>query len=163
MKKIVKIFLLVTAIMSCLATSVFAEQAGFNTLQRLNHDVRIKTHVQGDGWIGPFHEGDAAGTVGQSKRLEALSISVYDGSNIKYRVYVDGLGWSNWANDGMVVGTTGENRAITAIEIQTDGRGSDLAYQVHVAERGWLDWLYAGSTAGDFEHRIEAIRIQLQR
>lgn len=170
MKKLLKLFLLASFILGIVSNAAYAAQIGFDSHNnrdrrhepRYHNSLSIKTHVQGDGWIGPFYEGDVAGTVGQSKRMEAISITSYDGTRIRYRVYVDGLGWSNWASHGQVVGTIGESRAITAIELTTDGRGSDVAYQVHVADRGWLDWLYAGSVAGDFQHPIEAISIVLQ-
>ena len=35
-------------------------------------------HVQNIGWMGPFYDGQVAGTVGQSLRVEAVMIEVSD-------------------------------------------------------------------------------------
>ena len=53
--------------------------------------VSYQTHVQDIGWQGIKYDGEEAGTSGQSKRLEAINISLsnplYSGS-IEYQTHV---------------------------------------------------------------------------
>ena len=56
------------------------------------NDVSIMAHVQNKGWIGPFTNGQIAGTVGQSLRLEAVKITASGGRHICYQAHVQNVG-----------------------------------------------------------------------
>lgn len=128
-----------------------------------SNDVLIKTHVRDLGWKGPFREGETAGTTGQGRGIQDISISIVDDSKIVYRVYVDGLGWTDWVNSGTELGTASLGKAITAIQIYSNGEGKDVHYKVHVAMVGWMDWITENAgTAGVFDKQIEAIVIKLE-
>ena len=84
-------------------------------------------HIQGVGdktyTIDKNTHDTIIGTVGESKRLEAISIRILSGltgKRIKYRVHVAKLGWSGWKYDGDLVGSNGLSNAIQAIQIVTE-------------------------------------------
>ena len=165
MKVISKIFLIISIIMLMLSSIAFAQREGFGDLaspQPSNHKVDINVHVNGIGWMGPFHENDIAGTMWKSKFIDMLSISVKDGTKIRYRVYVEGLGWSSEVPDGTKVGTIDENRPITAIEIKSDFDGSKIICVAHARYVGWLPPVEANKGIVDaLENQIEAIKINV--
>lgn len=167
MKKLVRIFMLCAFLMSLFTMQTFAEVGQWrngNFTDDDTNDVRIMTYVQGKGWMGPFHNKETAGTTGESRRIEALSIQIFDGTPFEYRVYVEGLGWSDWVSQGTKVGTVDEKRAILGIEMRCPAQNRVLSYRAHVAEVGWTDYVMAGEedgeTAGNLKNRVEAITIK---
>ena len=115
--------------------------------------MRYKVHIQDKGWSVFFEEGRFAGTVGESKRIEAIVIEGVD----EYRVHVENIGWMPWVKSGEVAGTVGEGKRIEAIQI----KGTNVNYKVHVQDIGWMDWARDGETAGTEGGglRVEAIQI----
>ena len=115
--------------------------------------MRYKVHIQDKGWTPFFEEGRFAGTVGESKRIEAIIIEGVD----EYRVHVQDIGWMSWVKAGEIAGTTGEGKRIEAIEI----KGTNVNYRVHVQDIGWMDWARDGEMAGTEGGglRVEAIQI----
>jgi hypothetical protein len=129
--------------------------------------IEYRTHLAELGWQDYVRDGEAAGTTGESRQMEAIAIRLNNISgNLRYRVYVAGRGWTDWSNNGSVAGTTGQGRAIEGIRIELrNTRGYDIQYQVHIADMGWTDWQSNGNTAGEpgRGRAIEAIRIRLVR
>lgn len=124
--------------------------------------IGYQAHVGGIGWMGWMTNSGQMGTVGQSKSIEAISIS----GDIEYSSYNRQTGWQPTVNRGMISGTTGLGRSIQAIKIkpfESLSEKYDLYYRVHVSNVGWMGWTKggqpAGVTGGDFN--IEAIQIQL--
>jgi Clostridial hydrophobic W len=88
--------------------------------------IRLRAHMQNVGWEHPVWawEGDfrTVGRPGDSKRMEALSLSVDDGE-ICADAFVQDIGWPGWrcARDGLdrivTVGTTGHHIGIEAISL----------------------------------------------
>ena len=131
--------------------------------------VSYQTHVQDIGWQGIKYDGDVAGTSGQSKRLEAINISLsnplYSGS-IEYQTHVQDIGWQGWKANGQMAGTSGQSKRLEAIRIKLTGEMAkqyDIYYRVHSQEFGWLGWAKNGESAGTegYSYRLEAIQIQL--
>ena len=131
--------------------------------------VSYQTHVQDIGWQGIKYDGEEAGTSGQSKRLEAINISLsnplYSGS-IKYQTHVQDIGWQGWKANGQMAGTSGQSKRLEAIRIKLTGEMAkqyDIYYRVHSQEFGWLGWAKNGESAGTegYSYRLEAIQIQL--
>ena len=131
--------------------------------------VSYQTHVQDIGWQGIKYDGDVAGTSGQSKRLEAINISLsnplYSGS-IEYQTHVQDIGWQGWKANGNTAGTSGQSKRLEAIRIKLTGEMAkkyDIYYRVHSQEFGWLGWAKNGESAGTegYSYRLEAIQIQL--
>lgn len=152
--------------------------------------VSYRVHAQSRGWMEEIGNGTAAGTTGQSKRLEALTIAVNlngakasDGSKlsggIAYRAHVQSHGWMNWVtseatgegtasmvNRGLYAGTTGQGKRLEAVEIELTGKLKqeyDILYRVHVQGYGWMNWSKNGMAAGTIGQgrRLEAIEIKL--
>lgn len=132
--------------------------------------VAYTSHVQDKGWIDSVSNGATSGTVGESKRIEALKLTLSkdnENLNIRYKVHVQDKGWMDWSSNGELAGTTGESKRIEAIEIDTQGElaklGYALEYRVHVQDIGWMDWVSEDTIAGTTgeSKRIEAIEIRV--
>ncbi len=131
--------------------------------------VSYITHVQSYGWQSAKVDGVLAGTTGEAKRLEAISISLGDKAGeggISYRTHVQSYGWMPWVSDGSMSGTMGESKRLEAIQIKLTGAVAekyDVYYRVHAQSYGWLDWAKNGEAAGTatYGKRLEAIQIVL--
>ena len=130
-------------------------------------DVSYKSHISGIGWESSFvSNGSVSGTTGQSRRLEALKVSLSNADNlgIQYRSHVQNEGWQDWVSNGAISGTTGKGLQIEAVELKLTGDKAsayDLYYRVHASNFGWLGWASNGSTAGTtgWSYAVEAIQI----
>jgi uncharacterized protein YjdB len=129
--------------------------------------VSYKTHVQDIGWQEYVNNGKDSGTIGQSKRLEAIQIKLeYMAGGIEYRTHVQDYGWMDWVADDAMSGTNGQSKRLEAIQIFLTGAAADtydIYYCVHAENNGWLDWAKNGESAGTagFGYRMEAIKIML--
>ena len=126
-------------------------------------DTRItySAHVQTCGNLSSVANGCVTGTIGESKRLEAITIN--GDVPIQYRAHVQTYGWQPWKTNGQVAGTNGESKRVEAIQIKrTDG--GNIKYRVHMQGIGWGSWTSNGATAGTTgqSRRIEAIQIILE-
>jgi beta-N-acetylglucosaminidase/uncharacterized protein YjdB len=135
----------------------------------MNPSVVYSTHVQDYGWLSGVTDGKMSGTQGQSKRLEAIKISIknspYSGG-ISYKTHVESYGWLNNVSDGALSGTSGEGKRLEAIQINLTGEMAkhfDIYYRVHAETYGWLGWAKNGAAAGTkgLTKRLEAIEIVL--
>lgn len=132
--------------------------------------VSYMTHVQGYGNQAWVSDGSIAGTSGEAKRLEAISIKInnsklYDScGGIEYRTHVQSYGWLDWVSDGDASGTSGQAKRLEAVKIRLTGDLNawyDVYYRVHAQSYGWLGWAKNGETAGTegLAKRLEAIQI----
>ena len=132
--------------------------------------ISYQTHVQTYGWQSGKYDGEVAGTTGQAKRLEAITISLpsqpYSGG-IQYRTHIQTYGWENgWKSNGAMSGTSGQAKRLEAIQIQlTDEMSNyyDVYYRVHAQKFGWLGWAKNGESAGTagYAYRLEGIQVVL--
>jgi uncharacterized protein YjdB/beta-N-acetylglucosaminidase len=130
--------------------------------------VVYSTHVQDFGWLPSVSDGEMSGTQGQSKRMEAIKISLnnaYPG-DISYSTHVQDYGWLNNVSNGALSGTSGLSKRLEAIKINLTGEMAqryDIYYRVHAETYGWLDWAKNGESAGTkgLSKRLEAIEIIL--
>ncbi|MBR3834708.1 MAG: hypothetical protein IKJ73_10330 [Lachnospiraceae bacterium] len=91
--------------------------------------IAYTTHVEKYAWQGTDlnnpatwrQNGAMAGTSGESKRLEAICITLtgemaehYD---IYYRVHAEAFGWLGWAKNGNPAGTAGHSKRLEGIQI----------------------------------------------
>ncbi len=125
-----------------------------------------EAYVADEGWLDTVDEGEIAGTVGESRRLEAIRISLDDGSGIEYSAHVQDEGWQNWKHDGQIAGTIDQGLRMEAIKIKLTGSYAnlyDVQYRVHVEKEGWQGWVKNGAVAGTTGKglRLEAIQIKL--
>lgn len=133
--------------------------------------VSYQAHIGSIGWQKAVRNGSMAGTTGQSRRMEALLISLPDEmrklGNIQAYAHVQSVGWMNPVSAGEIIGTTGRSKQLEAVRIELTGQLADLYniyYRVHVANVGWLDYAKNGETAGStgYGRAIEAIQIILE-
>lgn len=131
--------------------------------------LTYQSHVQGIGWQREMHDGFISGTQGQSKRIEAIKVNLYEqdyNGSIEYSSHIQGVGWQDWKSNGQLSGTIGKSKQIEALKIRLTGEISqyyDIYYRVHSQKFGWLDWAKNGDKAGSegFSYRIEAYQIEL--
>lgn len=111
--------------------------------------------------------GEKAGTTGQNRKLEAISmelINAGENANVKYMAHVQDIGWMNWVNSDEIAGILNKGLKIEAIKIKLDGLDEyTVEYRVHVQDIGWTDWYIDGESAGTTGKnlKIEAIEIKL--
>ena len=131
--------------------------------------IVYSTHVQDIGWQMSVNDGMLAGTTGESKRVEAIKISLSNPSiagNIEYSTHVQDIGWQTSVKNGKIAGTTGESKRVEAIKIKLLGeiaKQCDVYYRVHVQDYGWLGWAKNNEPAGTegLSKRVEAIEIRV--
>ena len=132
--------------------------------------VSYIVHCQDYGWEEEWKkDGQTSGTVGESKRLEAIQIKLPNGvsGSIEYRTHIQDIGWEkNWSKNGEKSGTEGQCKRLEAIQIKLTGeveKNYDVYYSVHAENFGWLGWAKNGEEAGTagYGYRLEAIKIQL--
>ena len=134
--------------------------------------VEYMVHRQTYGWETEWkRDGDQSGTVGESKRLEAIYVKL--GKNfpvsggIRYKTHIQTYGWEgDWRYNGQMSGTSGESKRLEAIRIELTGdmaKAYDVYYRVHAQQLGWMGWAKNGADAGTagYSYRLEAIQIVL--
>ncbi len=131
------------------------------------------THIQSYGWSDECRDGvwetdgEISGSLGLSKRLEAIIIDVEGNDNlgIRYKTHIQTYGWEKeWKTDGSISGTSGESKRLEAIMIELTGSDKskyDVYYRVHAQNYGWLGWAKNGEAAGTAgqSKRLEAIQV----
>lgn len=88
--------------------------------------LRLKLHIQGIGWkaydIDKYTHDMILGTVGQSKRIEAMAIEVLGGLpkgyKIQYCVHEAKYGWTQWIDAPNATGTVGIGLRVEAFKIR---------------------------------------------
>ena len=137
--------------------------------QNTSTSVKYESHVQNNGWQEEKKDGELSGTTGESKRLEAVNISLvnpeYQG-NINYQAHVQDIGWQTTVWGGEVAGTVGQAKRLEAVKMWLTGDMANyysIQYRVHIQDIGWQDWARDGIIAGTIGlgKRIEAIEIRL--
>ncbi len=127
-------------------------------------------HLQKVGWTDA-RSALTFGTAGESRRLEAVSLSLENqpaAGGIEYDVHLQTKGWEDGFADGQVAGTVGESRRLEAVRIRLNGEmaGSgqySVWYRVHTQAYGWLGWAKDGEEAGTtgLSKRGEALEVQI--
>ncbi|KXT79158.1 N-acetylmuramoyl-L-alanine amidase [Streptococcus sp. DD13] len=153
----------------------FSTNGAFLTNLPEKKDVRIpqpgvfyKAHVKNVGWQTAVSNGQVAGTVGESKQMEALVVSLTDVSHgtIEVKSHVQNIGWQNYVTGGKESGTTGKGLRVEALQMHLTGELAQhyrVAYRVHVQDIGWQDWVYEDQIAGTIgrSKQIEALQVQI--
>ena len=123
-------------------------------------EVSYQLHCQDLGNTTMSKEFQIAGTVGQSRRSEAVRI-VFSG--IQYRAHIQDIGWLPYAKSGEWSGSMGQAKRLEAIEMIAPV-GCILTAQAHVANIGWMPPVVGNhitiGTTGQSK-AIEAIRIKV--
>ncbi len=144
-----------------------------------DNGITYRAHVADYGWLPAVHDGQVAGTVGKSKRLEAIKIAPPEGLELTVKVHVQDKGWVTYSGirkcegsgegssaEDPIIGTVGQSLRAEAIEVTCDKNdtGKKLRYQVHLADHGWTGWVNAGEATGTvgIGCAIEAIQFVLE-
>lgn len=129
-----------------------------------NNLIEYQAHVQSIGWQDKKHGGEIAGTTGQAKRLEALTIKWEGKGNLYFEGHIQNIGWTATRVSGEVIGTINEALRLEAIKIWLEGSDRKLKYRVHIQSKGWTNWLSEKEIAGTTGEslRIEAIEIKVE-
>lgn len=128
----------------------------------LKASIVYEAHCQEIGWQGKRRNGETAGTIGQARRIEALTVKLENSSaRLEMEGHIEGLGWTSLRTNGEIIGTIGEGLRMEAIKIKASGL--NVLYRVHIQNIGWTDWKRNGEVAGTTGQalRIEAIEIKL--
>jgi uncharacterized protein YjdB len=127
-------------------------------------------YIQDQGWQLPVRGPRAAGTTGQSLRMEALAIMVSGTPEIRASAHVQRLGWLAEVpvreDEFIVVGKPGQSLRMEALRLRfDDGRICAIA---HVQHSGWQEWFCSPPTGGTVEVgttgkslRMEAIALEI--
>lgn len=125
--------------------------------------IKYKAHCQAIGNCTEVHDGQIAGTVGLSKRLEALTITCPDGMKVSAKAHIQRKGWVTYdAAKEITIGTTGEALRLEAFELNFEGVPKDktVKYAAHIQSIGWTNSEnhFPIGTMGQ-SLRIEAVKI----
>lgn len=131
-------------------------------IQNLDQSIFYQAHVQDYGWMNSVGAGAVIGTTGQSKRLEAVQMSLTgelaNKFDICYRTHVQNIGWQSWKRNGETSGTTGQSLRIEAIQIAIVQKSSNTSsnsnanrVEVGVDVSSWqgnqIDWNQVSTVA----------------
>lgn len=128
--------------------------------------VSYSIHGQTYGDQGVKKDGQAAGTTGKAKRLEAVKLNVSGDGGIKYQIHGQTYGWQKWVSNGQQAGSKGIAKRAEAIKIELTGnlaKTHDVLYRVHGQTYGWQGWKKNGEIAGTtgLYKRLEAVEVKL--
>ena len=151
-----------------------------------NDSISVQSRISGIGWEPqPVGNGQTSGTVGQSRAIEAIKLSLSgglsDSYDIWYRVHSANVGWLGWASNGEPAGTQGYAYQIEAIQIKVlpksaqDAPARGDAFRDHTQEQttesnrshiskvGWMGDVADGKTSGviDSRNAIEALSLSV--
>ena len=131
-------------------------------------DIGYATYVQSFGWTPIVKDGTVSGTLGLSKRIEAIQIKLtkqdYEGS-VVYSSYVQGAGWQGWKSNLAVSGTLGKSKRLEGLKVKLTKKMAehyDVYYRTYAQSYGWLGWAKNGAASGTaLGKRIEAVSVKL--
>lgn len=138
-----------------------------------NNQLWYRAHCQNVGTLAPVHDGQVAGTVGCSMRMEGLWIDLrtirntYPNAKLSGDVHVQNKGWIHYDNieHDTLLGTKGQSLRLEALKLNLTGvPDKTLCYEAHVQNIGWQGKKKAGEMAGTTgkSYRIEAVKLWLE-
>lgn len=148
--------------------------------QKNSYGLHYRAHSQNAGWLPAVSDGQTAGTIGRSLRMEAFKITPPDGVVLDVFAHVQNIGTLGFpgikksvgsgtgsSDDDPIIGTVSRALRLEGLIIRVvsntnpELQGKTLHYQVHVENEGWQDVRKDGEWAGTRgqSKRIEAIRM----
>ena len=138
--------------------------------------VKYKAHCQTIGDCAEVRDGQTAGTIDYSTRLEGFWLNLEEvmkklGVQLKVRAkaHMQSIGWVDlgYITKDTLIGSKGKGKRLEAFILEIEGlpAGYRLEYRSYVQSVGWTGWVAAGFATGSvgFGKRIEAIQIRLVR
>lgn len=134
----------------------------------LQMDIIVHLQNYGDKF---YHEGDFAGTRGESIRVEGFQLTFHPiqrGLGMQYMAHLEGMGDVPWVSDGQFVGTRGEARRLEGFAIKLTGdRASQytVQYLAHLEGFGDSGWYSDGQFCGTCgqSRSVEGICVKVLR
>lgn len=130
--------------------------------------IQYRVQVQDHGWMSWVNEGEMAGTVAESRRMETLQVRMINCENVslKFYAHIQDLGDCYFTDKDEYVGTVAQSKRVEAIAITSEGlkeKGYQLQYRVQVQDIGWMPWVNDGEMAGTRyqSKRLETIEIKV--
>lgn len=130
--------------------------------------IQYRVQVQDHAWMSWVNEGEMAGTVGESRRMETLQVRMIncEGVSLKFYAHIQDLGDCWFTDKDEYVGTVAQSKRVEAIGITSEGlkeKGYQLQYRVQVQDIGWMPWVNDGEVAGTRyqSKRLETIEIKV--
>jgi uncharacterized protein YjdB len=132
--------------------------------------LSVTSHVGNVGWQPAVTDSMVSGTTEQSKRVEAMTISLNNNTglsgNVVYSAHVATVGWQPFVSSGQLAGTTGKGLQMEAIRIGLTGQladNYDVWYRGYVKYQGWQGWTKNTQAAGSagVGLQLEAVETRL--
>ena len=127
---------------------------------RFTSSLHYRVHIENKGWDAVHQSGEIAGTVDQSKRVEAIKID-WPNHDVYAKAHIQSIGWKDYGKitSDTVIGTVGQ-----ALRLECLCLKGNFRYRVHIQHYGWSAWTKADgvATLGTVGQalRIEAIQIE---
>lgn len=138
------------------------ENGGYAFRKKKNYKISYQAQLEDIGWQEWKHDGETAGTTGQSRRLEAIRIDY--NHPVYAKAHIEGDGWVDYGKitKNTIIGTVGQSKRLECLCLK-----GDLEYRVHMQDSEWSCWTYADgiATLGSVGEclRIEAIQIRARK
>lgn len=139
---------------------------------RINHNhLYYRAHIQTYGTLPVVGDGQIAGTIGKSLRLEGFWVDLRTMRNTYPDLKLSGITHIQRTGDVTLsniehdtcIGTTGQSLRLEAFLLEITGlpTGMKLKYRSHIQGTGWEDWKEAGEWSGtkNQSKRIEAVQL----
>ena len=92
-----------------------------NSYKTTGKKVEYRTYVEKQGWKKYSADGEQSGTIGQSKRIEAIRVKltgeIAKYYEVYYSIHLAKIGWCNYESAGRVTGTIDLSKKIEALKI----------------------------------------------
>ena len=120
-------------------------------------DLVYRAYCQTYGWKPWVDDGEVTGTIGESKRMEAMQFDIK--SQVTAQCHCQSYGDMNPVAPGNIIGTVAESLRMEAIKLDAPYK---IRYKVHIQGIGWSDWFTNGQWAGTKGQgrRLEAIVVE---
>lgn len=146
-----------------------------------NYDIYYRAHVQDKGWMAWQKNNSVAGTVGKSKRLEALEVKLVAKASdfssqtdhsflemkhpgLSYQTYLQKDGWKPTVLEGQLGGSIGLSKSIKAIKLNLGSTAlGNIEYRTFLNGSGWQTVVNSGreSNVPNESQQVEAIQMRL--
>lgn len=135
--------------------------------QKTATNIQVQSYVQNSGWQSAVKNGSTSGTIGKSKAIQQLKITLtdrVDEGGLQFRAHSQGAGWQAWKYNGGTAGSSGKRMEAVQIKLTGDiANKYDVYYRAHCQYQGWLGWAKNGESAGTegYSYRLEALQVKL--
>lgn len=146
-----------------------------------NYDIYYRAHVRDKGWMAWQKNNSVAGTVGESKRLEALEVKLVAKASdfssqtnhsflemkhpgLSYQTYLQKDGWKPTVLEGQLGGSIGLSKSIKAIKLNLGSTAlGNIEYRTFLNGSGWQTVVNSGreSNVPNESQQVEAIQMRL--